>query len=79
MACRLVALDKQPCVRPVGIGEIFRRLIAKCILVAVGHQAMEACERMYATVAPHPHQQLGLDVQLSTTKVTIVSHKQGVV
>ena len=27
----------------VGIGEIFRRLIAKCILAAVGHQAMEAC------------------------------------
>ena len=43
MACRLVALDKQPGVRPVGIGEIFRRLIAKCVLAAVGHQAMEAC------------------------------------
>ena len=39
----LVVLDKQPGVRPVGIGEIFRRLIDKCVLAAVGHRAMEAC------------------------------------
>lgn len=43
MACRLVALDKMPGVRPVGIGEIYRRLMAKCLLKVVGHQATTAC------------------------------------
>ena len=42
MACRLVALDKSPGVRPVGIGEVYRRLLAKCVLEAVGHQATAA-------------------------------------
>jgi hypothetical protein len=39
MACQLVALDKQPGVRPVGIGEIFRRLLAKAVLLSVGSEA----------------------------------------
>jgi len=43
MACRLVALDKQPGVRPVGIGEIYRRLMAKCVLAVTGKQATAAC------------------------------------
>ena len=43
MAGRLVALDKQPGVRPVGIGEIYRRLMAKSVLQAIGHQATSAC------------------------------------
>jgi hypothetical protein len=42
MACRLVALDKSPGVRPVGIGEVYRRLMAKCLLKVVGHQATDA-------------------------------------
>ena len=43
MACRLVALDKEPGTRPVGIGEIYRRLIAKCVLEVCGSQATTAC------------------------------------
>ena len=43
MANRLVALDKQPGTRPVGIGEIYRRLWAKCLLKAIGTQATTAC------------------------------------
>ena len=39
MANRLVALDKEPGTRPVGIGKIYRRLWAKCLLKAIGSQA----------------------------------------
>jgi len=46
MAGRLVALDKQPGVRPVGIGEIYRRLMAKCVLAVTGRQATTACDNL---------------------------------
>ena len=39
MACRLVALDKRPRVRPVGIGETLRRDLAKLVMRASGDQA----------------------------------------
>ena len=38
-ACRLVALDKQPGVRPVGIGETISRLMSKVVLHLCGRQA----------------------------------------
>eukprot|EP00978_Attheya_sp_CCMP212_P037687 scaffold180161_cov59-Attheya_sp.AAC.1 len=43
IASRCVALDKCPGVRPVGIGEIWRQLQAKCLLVAAGEEAKDAC------------------------------------
>jgi hypothetical protein len=43
MACRLVALDKCPGTRPVGIGEIYRRLWAKLVLRKAGDQAKTVC------------------------------------
>ena len=43
MACRLVALDKRPGVRPVGIGETLRRALAKLVMRAAGEQAKTAC------------------------------------
>ena len=33
MACRLITLDKgDGSVRPIGVGEVFRRIIAKCVI-----------------------------------------------
>ena len=43
MACGLVALDKSPGVRPVDIGEMLRRALAKLVMRAAGDQAKTAC------------------------------------
>ena len=42
MACCLVALDKRPGLRPVGIGETLRRDLAKLVMRAAGEQAKTA-------------------------------------
>eukprot|EP00957_Ditylum_brightwellii_P070415 5350109-Ditylum_brightwellii.AAC.1 len=46
MGCRLVALDKCPGTRPVGIGEIFRRLFAKLVIQATGNDAKTTCSNL---------------------------------
>ena len=43
MACRLVALNKRPGVRPVGIGETLRWALTKLVMRAAGGQAKTAC------------------------------------
>ncbi|KAL7531461.1 hypothetical protein ACHAWF_003777, partial [Thalassiosira exigua] len=43
MGCRMSALDKQPGVRPLGIGEIWRRGIAKYVLTVCSEDAKAAC------------------------------------
>ena len=43
MAGRLLALDKCPGVRPIGVGENWRRCIVKCILLVSGNEAKESC------------------------------------
>ena len=43
MTCPLIALDKWPGVRPVGIGETLRRSIDKFIMRAAGDQAKTLC------------------------------------
>ena len=42
MSNRLCGLDKCPGVRPLGIGEVYRRLW-ECILDVAGHEAKTAC------------------------------------
>ena len=42
VACRLIPLDKCPGVRPIGIGEVHRRIIAKAILVMLKQDILEA-------------------------------------
>ena len=39
---RLIALDKNPGVRPLGIGHIWHRLIAKCVLKLTMEEATNA-------------------------------------
>ena len=43
MSGRLIALDKSPGIRPVGIGETWLRLLAKCLLRVTGQEAKAAC------------------------------------
>ena len=43
MSGRLIALAKQPGIIPVGVGETWRRLMAKCLLQAEGPEAKAAC------------------------------------
>ena len=43
MAGRLIALDKCPGVRPIGVGEVWRQLFAKLIFRESGREATSAC------------------------------------
>ena len=44
MSGRLIALEKQPGVRPVGVGETWRRLFDKCVLRVTGPEATSVCQ-----------------------------------
>ena len=43
MSGRLIALDKQPGIRPVVLGETWRRIMEKCLLRLEGPEAKESC------------------------------------
>ena len=43
LSCRLIALDKRPGVRPIGVCELLRRITAKAVLKVVGPDVEEAC------------------------------------
>ena len=42
VACRLIPLDKCPGVRPIGVGEVPRRIISKAILRVIGNDVVDA-------------------------------------
>ena len=41
-ACRLIPLDKKPGCRPIGIGEVIRRILSKCIMAVVKDDVRKA-------------------------------------
>ena len=43
MSCRLIALNKNPGVRPIGVGEVLRRLLGKAMVVTTGVDVEELC------------------------------------
>ena len=44
MSGRLIALDKQPGVRPLGAGETWRRIFAKIVLNVTGPETAMVCQ-----------------------------------
>ena len=44
MSGRLIALDKKPGVRPIGVGETWWRLFAKIVLKVIGPEATMSCQ-----------------------------------
>ena len=43
MSGHIISLNKQPGVRPFGIGEMWCRLFAKCVLKVTGFELTHAC------------------------------------
>ena len=68
MVCHLVALDKRPGVRPVGIGETIRRDIAKLVMSATGDQAKTACGSLQLCV--------GIEAGIEGATHTVVQRRQ---
>ena len=44
MSGRQIAIDKKPGVCPVGVGETWRHVFAKCVLKIAGPEAINACQ-----------------------------------
>ena len=42
MSCRLIPLDKSPGVRPIGIGEVIRRIIGKSVMFVVKQDVLRS-------------------------------------
>jgi len=52
-ACRLIALNKNPGVRLIGIGEVCRRLIAKSVLCVVKNDVLQAAGPIQLCAGQH--------------------------
>ena len=52
-ACRLIALDKHPEVRPIGVGEVARRIISKAILSAIERDIKQQQETSSSALDRH--------------------------
>ena len=50
MSGRLIVLDKQPGIRPVGVGETWQQMMAKFLLSVAGSEAKAACGTTHLAV-----------------------------
>jgi hypothetical protein len=64
VACRLIALNREPGVRLIGIGEVPRRIIAKAILKVVGDDVKLAA----GTLQTCAGQEAGCEAAIHTMK-----------
>ena len=48
--CRLIPLDKNPGIRPIGIGEVLRRIMGKAIMTFTKEDAMKAVGSLQLSV-----------------------------
>ena len=46
LACRLVPLDKRPGLRPIGVGEVLRRISAKVVMSIVKEDVITSCSKV---------------------------------
>ena len=53
VASRLIPLDKSPGVRPIGIGDVARRMIGKAVLMVLKNEIQDACGPLQVCVG-HP-------------------------
>ena len=72
MSGRLIALDKSPGIRPVRIGETWRRLLAKCLLRVTGQKAKAACRTEQLTEGV----EAGIEGALYATRLQWTQHSQ---
>ena len=49
LACRLIPLNKNPGVQPIGVGEVLRRIIGKAIMTVVNSDVLKATGAPLAT------------------------------
>ena len=48
MACRLIPVDKDPSLRPIGIGEVLRRIIGKIVVYILKSELQEDANMCWA-------------------------------
>ena len=46
LACRLVPLDKKPGLRPIGVGEVLRRIAGKVVMSVTREDVKESCSEV---------------------------------
>ena len=73
MSGRLIALDKQPGIRPVGVGETWRRLMAKCLLKVAGPEPKAA----YGTTQLAGGLEAGIEGAIHAMRVLFKEHREG--